>query len=164
MPLILAVEPDPRRAAHVRAITHGRTKTELVLAESTAAAITAVASRIPDVLLLSPSLTRDDRAHLDAWLKRLGPAGMYVKTLPTPTPPPTGGPTLEAVAPRAVERRPTGPATAPPPPAAQPSQAPQQNEWGLHDPRLCGLSALKEREPDEGPADAAHVSVRVITY
>lgn len=84
MPLILAVEPDRRQASHIAEVLRGRPRTELVMAESAAAALKAIGARIPDVLLTSPLLSRQDEARVAEWLRGLGPDAARVQALTIP--------------------------------------------------------------------------------
>jgi CheY-like chemotaxis protein len=84
MPLILAVEPDPRQASRLSVVLRGRRHTEVVVAKSAAAAIEAMAGRIPDVLLTSQLLSPQDELRLADWLKELGPAAAHVHALTIP--------------------------------------------------------------------------------
>jgi len=52
MPIILAIEPDRRQAAHVSAIVRHRVGAELILADTTEAALDAIGSRVPDLVLV----------------------------------------------------------------------------------------------------------------
>ena len=88
MPLILAVEPDPLRLGHVTSLTRGRPRTDLLIAESVRAAISAIAARMPDVLLVSPSVSPEDRERLTEALAALGRAAAHVKVFTTPAPQP----------------------------------------------------------------------------
>jgi len=47
MALILAVEPDPLRLAHFTSLTRGRPRTDLLIAESVRAALSAITTRVP---------------------------------------------------------------------------------------------------------------------
>ena len=84
MALILAVEPDRRQASHIVAVLRGRPRTELIIAESAAAAIQAIAKRVPDLLLTSPLLSRQDESRLAEWLGGLGAAAAHVQALTIP--------------------------------------------------------------------------------
>lgn len=84
MPLILAIEPDRLQASHIVAVLRGRPRTELVIADSAAVALKAIAARVPDLLLTSPLLSRQDEAGLAEWLRGLGPAAAHVQQLTIP--------------------------------------------------------------------------------
>ena len=55
MPIILAIEPDRRQAAHVSAVVRQRVGAELILAETTEGALDAIGSRVPDLVLTAPA-------------------------------------------------------------------------------------------------------------
>src|SRR3982751_567109 len=57
MPIILAIEPDRRQAAHVSAIVRHRVGAELILADTTEAALDAIGSRVPDLGLVAALLS-----------------------------------------------------------------------------------------------------------
>jgi len=82
--LILAVEPDARQAANLSKVLSLRPRTELVIAESAVLALQTLADRVPDVLLTSPLLSRQDEAALAGWLRELGPAAAHVQELTIP--------------------------------------------------------------------------------
>ena len=84
MVLILAVEPDARQLANIATVLRARPKTELVIAESAVRALETLANRVPDVLLTSPLLSRQDETALAAWLRNLGPAAAHVQELTIP--------------------------------------------------------------------------------
>ena len=84
MALILAVEPDPRQAAHIAAVLRARPRTELVIGESAVRALEMLADRVPDVLLTSPLLSRQDETALASWLRDLGTAATHVQELTIP--------------------------------------------------------------------------------
>jgi hypothetical protein len=84
MPLILAVEPDRHQASHLASVLRGRPRTELVIAQSAQAALDALGGRVPEVLLTSPLLSRNDEDALASWLRELGPAAAHVQELTIP--------------------------------------------------------------------------------
>jgi hypothetical protein len=84
MPLILAVEPDRHQASHLASVLRGRPRTELVIAQSARAALDALGGRVPEVLLTSPLLPRNDEEALASWLRELGPAATHVQELTIP--------------------------------------------------------------------------------
>jgi hypothetical protein len=57
---------------------------ELVIADSADRAVAAMADRVPDVLLMSSLLSRQDEATLAAWLRDLGPAAAHVQEMTIP--------------------------------------------------------------------------------
>jgi CheY-like chemotaxis protein len=96
MAVILVVEPDSHHAAQVAAAVRKHLKAQLVVTESAARAVAAMAHCVPDVLLMSPLLSRQDEATLAEWLRDLGPAAAHVQELTIPflasTPPPVQKP------------------------------------------------------------------------
>jgi hypothetical protein len=84
MSVILVVEPDSRHAAQLAAMARKHLTAELVIADSASRAVAAMADRVPDVLLMSPLLSRQDEATLAAWLRDLGPAAAHVQELTIP--------------------------------------------------------------------------------
>jgi CheY-like chemotaxis protein len=84
MPLILAVEPDPRQASRLAAVLRSRHNTDVVMAKSAATALAAIDGRIPDVLLTSQLLSPQDEQRLADWLKDLGPIAAHVQALTIP--------------------------------------------------------------------------------
>ena len=84
MSVILVVEPDSRHAAQLAAMARKHLTAELVMADSASRAVAAMADRVPDVLLMSPLLSRQDEATLAAWLRGLGPAAAHVQELTIP--------------------------------------------------------------------------------
>jgi hypothetical protein len=49
------------------------------MADSADRAVAAMADRVPDVLLMSSLLSRQDEATLAAWLRDLGPAAAHYR-------------------------------------------------------------------------------------
>ncbi len=84
MVLLLAVEPDARQAVNIARVLRTRPRTELVIAESAVQALQTLGDRVPDVLLTSPLLSRQDEAALATWLRSLGPAAAHVQELTIP--------------------------------------------------------------------------------
>jgi hypothetical protein len=84
MVLLLAVEPDARQATNLARVLRARPRTELVIAESAVRALQTLAGRVPDVLLTSALISRQDEVRLAAWLKDLGPAAAHVQELTIP--------------------------------------------------------------------------------
>src|SRR5258706_4365319 len=83
MPIILAIEPDRRQAAHVSAVVRHRVGAELILADTTEGALDAIGSRIPDVVLVPALLSPQDDAALAAALRVIA-AAAHVRTLTIP--------------------------------------------------------------------------------
>lgn len=84
MSLILVVEPDSRHAAQLASMAHAHLQAEIVMADSADRAVTALANRIPDVVLTGPLLRSRDEAALAEHLRGLGPAAAHVQTLTVP--------------------------------------------------------------------------------
>src|SRR5713226_4926161 len=83
MPIILAIEPDRRQAAHVSAVVRQRVGAELILAETTEGALDAIGSRVPDLVLVPALLSPQDDAALAAALRVIA-AAAHVRTLTIP--------------------------------------------------------------------------------
>ena len=83
MPLILAIEPDRRQAAHLAGVIRNRVRAELVLADTTERALNAIGSRVPDLVLVPALLSPQDDAALAAALRVIA-AAAHVRTLTTP--------------------------------------------------------------------------------
>ena len=84
MVLLLAVEPDARQAVNIARVLRARPRTELVIAESAVQALQTLGNRVPDVLLTSPLLSRQDEMALATWLRTLGPTAAHVQELTIP--------------------------------------------------------------------------------
>jgi CheY-like chemotaxis protein len=84
MSVILVVEPDPHHAAQLAAMARKHLTSEIVMADSADRAVAAMENRVPDVLLMSSLLSRQDEATLAAWLRDLGPAAAHVQELTIP--------------------------------------------------------------------------------
>ena len=133
MPLILAVEPNPLRLAHVTSLVRGKARTDLLIAESVRAALSALVARVPDVLLLAPELSADDRKQVEECLTILGPAAARVKVLTTPPPGVSADPVPTVVTPPVDSSDVPTDVDTPVPTPVIPSV---QNEWGFFDPKL----------------------------
>src|SRR5215467_7195259 len=83
MPIILAIEPDKRQAAHVSAIVRHRVGAELILADTTEGALDAIGSQVPDLVLVPALLSPQDDAALNAALRVIA-AAAHVRTLTIP--------------------------------------------------------------------------------
>ena len=83
MPLVLALEPDPKQAAIVRQIVRDRVGAEFVLADSKDAALAAIADRVPDLILVTALLSPRDEADLTDHLRDLEGAE-HLQTLTIP--------------------------------------------------------------------------------
>lgn len=83
MPIILAIEPDRRQAAHLTAMVHRRVKAELILVPTTEGALDAIGNRVPDLVLVPALLSPQDDAALAAALRVIA-AAARVQMLTTP--------------------------------------------------------------------------------
>jgi CheY-like chemotaxis protein len=83
VPLVLALEPDPKQAAALRQIVHDRVGAEFVLADSKDAALATIADRVPDLILMTALLSPRDEADLTDHLRDLENAE-HVQTLTIP--------------------------------------------------------------------------------
>src|SRR5256886_10811705 len=90
MPIILAIEPDKRQAAHVSAIVRHRVGAELILADTTEGALDAIGTRVPDLVLVPALLSPQDDAALAAALRVIAAAArvqmLTIPVLGTPRP------------------------------------------------------------------------------
>jgi hypothetical protein len=84
MPLILAIEPDKRQAAHITSMARHRLHAELVLAVSAERALAALGDRIPDLILTPALLSPQDDAALTERLRQLDERAAHVQTLTIP--------------------------------------------------------------------------------
>src|SRR5256885_8408860 len=84
MPLILAIEPDKRQAAHITAMARHHLHAELVLAVSAERALAVLGDRVPDLILTPALLPPQDEAALDQRLRELDARAAHVQTLTTP--------------------------------------------------------------------------------
>jgi hypothetical protein len=83
MPIVLAIEPDRRQAAHLTAIMRHQVGAELVLADTTEGALDAIGNRVPDLVLVPALLSPQDDAALAAALRVIA-AAAHVRTLTIP--------------------------------------------------------------------------------
>ncbi len=82
-PLVLAIEPDLRQAAIVKRIVREQALADVAVVDSLEAAMAAMRTAMPDVLLLSALLSPRDEDDLIAHLKTLGHAGhIQTHTIP----------------------------------------------------------------------------------
>src|SRR5918993_612570 len=82
-PLVLAIEPDLRQAAIVKRIVREKALADVTVVDSRDAAIEAMRTCMPDVLLLSALLSPRDEDELMAHLKTLDHAGhLQTHTIP----------------------------------------------------------------------------------
>jgi hypothetical protein len=83
MPLILAIEPDRRQAAHLTSLVRHRVGAELILAETTEGALGAIGNRVPDLVLVPALLSPQDDTALAQALRVIATAA-HVQMLTTP--------------------------------------------------------------------------------
>ena len=83
MPLVLAIEPDPRQAATLKRVVRGQVRAELVLVDSKDAALATIATRVPDLILVTALLPPRDEDDLTRHLKALDHAA-HLQTLTIP--------------------------------------------------------------------------------
>jgi len=83
MPIVLAIEPDRRQAAHLTAIVRHQVGAELLLADTTEGALDAIGDQIPDLVLVPALLSPQDDAALAAALRVIA-AAAHVRTLTIP--------------------------------------------------------------------------------
>ena len=83
MPIVLAIEPDRRQAAHLKAIVGHQVGAELLLADTTEGALDAIGNRVPDLVLVPALLSPQDDAALAAALRVIA-AAAHVRTLTIP--------------------------------------------------------------------------------
>ena len=86
MPLILAIEPDQRQAAQLADLIRGGLNADLVHAQTTEGALTALASigdRVPDLVLVPSLLSAQEDAEIAGAL-RLIAAAANVRMLTIP--------------------------------------------------------------------------------
>jgi hypothetical protein len=82
-PLVLAIEPDLRQAAIIKRIVREKALADVAVVDSLDAAIEAMRTAMPDVLLLSALLSPRDEDHLIAHLKTLDGTGhLQTHTIP----------------------------------------------------------------------------------
>jgi CheY-like chemotaxis protein len=82
-PLVLAIEPDLRQAAIVKRIVREKAFAEVAVVDSRDAAIEAMRTCMPDVLLLSALMSPRDEDELVAHLRTLENAGhLQTHTIP----------------------------------------------------------------------------------
>src|ERR1700733_14458484 len=83
MPIILAIEPDRRQAAHLAGVVRHRVAAELIIADTTEGALDAIGNRVPDLVLVPALLSPQDDAALAAALRVIA-AAAHVRTLTIP--------------------------------------------------------------------------------
>src|ERR1051325_3522404 len=82
--MIVAIEPDRRRAAQLTGMARAHLRDELLVATSAAQAVDALNGRVPDVLLTAPLLPSQEETAIADYLRQLGSAAAHVQTLTIP--------------------------------------------------------------------------------
>ena len=82
--MIVAIEPDRRRAAQLTGMARAHLREELLVAATAAQAVDALNGRVPDVLLTAPLLPSQEEAAIADYLRQLGSAAAHVQTLTIP--------------------------------------------------------------------------------
>ena len=82
--LVVAIEADREQAARLSDVVRYRVEAELVLADSAAAALSALGDRVPDLILTPPLLSARDEATVAERLRKLGPSAAHVQTITVP--------------------------------------------------------------------------------
>ncbi|HXG54409.1 MAG TPA: hypothetical protein VNJ03_03445 [Vicinamibacterales bacterium] len=83
MPFILALEPDQRQAALLRHVITTDVHAEMIIVESRDAAVAAISTRVPDVILLTALLSPRDEDDLISHLRtRDGVEHVQTHTIP----------------------------------------------------------------------------------
>ncbi len=83
MPLVLAIETDLRQAAILKRVVRDRVHADLVVVDSRDAAVAAINTQIPDVILVSALLSPRDEQELLAHLRALnGAEHLQTHTIP----------------------------------------------------------------------------------
>ena len=83
MPVVLALEPDPRQAEALKTLVEQRVHALLLLTDSKDGAIAALAERVPDLILVTALLSPRDEAELTEHLRTLDGAE-HLQTLTVP--------------------------------------------------------------------------------
>jgi CheY-like chemotaxis protein len=83
VPLVLALEPDPRQAEALKTLVEQRVHALLLLTDSKDGAIAALAERVPDLILVTALLSPRDEAELTEHLRTLEGAE-HLQTLMVP--------------------------------------------------------------------------------
>jgi hypothetical protein len=82
VPLVLAIEPDIRQAAIVKRIVREKVLADVTVVDSRDAALEAIRTTVPDVLLLSALLSPRDEDELIAHLRMLDAGHLQTHTIP----------------------------------------------------------------------------------
>jgi CheY-like chemotaxis protein len=81
--LVLAIEPDPRQAATLKRVVKGQVRADLIVVDSKDAALATIATRIPDLILVTALLPPRDEDDLTQHLKTLDRA-THLQTVTIP--------------------------------------------------------------------------------
>ena len=84
MSLILAIEPDRRRAAQLTGMARAHLRAELLVAATASQAVDGLDGRVPDILLTAPLLPSQEETAIAEYLRQLGSAATHVQTLTIP--------------------------------------------------------------------------------
>ena len=84
MSLILAIEPDRRRAAQLTGMARAHLRAELLVAATASQAVDGLNGRVPDILLTAPLLPSQEEAAIAEYVRQLGSAAAHVQTLTIP--------------------------------------------------------------------------------
>ena len=84
MSIILAIEPDRRRASQLTSMARAHLRAELLVAPTAAQAVDMLDGRVPDMLLTAPLLPSQEEAAMAEYLRQLGPSAAHVQTLTIP--------------------------------------------------------------------------------
>ena len=77
MSLILAIEPDRRRAAQLTGMARAHLRAELLVAATASQAVDGLDGRVPDILLTAPLLPSQEEAAIADYLRQLGSAAAH---------------------------------------------------------------------------------------
>lgn len=83
MPLVLAIEPDPRQASRLEHLMRTRVGAELIRADTTERALAAIGTRVPDLVLVPSLLSPQEDAALAGALRVIAAAArVQMLTIP----------------------------------------------------------------------------------
>ena len=152
MPIVLAIEPDRRQAAHLFAIVRHQVEAELVLADTTEGALDAIGDRVPDLVLVPALLSPQDDAALAAALRVIA-AAAHVRTLTIPV---LASGTTHAAAGGMLAKWRKSRAASPEPDGCEPSVFAEQITAYLKE-AAAERAQLAEAQLDDEPAPVAEV-------
>ena len=84
MSLVLAVEPNASQAAPLTSLVRAKLGAQLLLVDSSKAAIVAMGQQIPDVVLLGLDLTQEQRTEIVTQLRSVTEGSTQIRTLDIP--------------------------------------------------------------------------------